>query len=359
MSLGKYRFNRNNKQKLNQIFYSVIFAKIILFVLCSLIFISFMFIPRFNNNLLVFTFTYLIMIGYILFPSWFYQGIEKLTTLALFIFIFRVIYTILIFLFIKNINDFILIPLSSSIAQIILAIAAFIYAIKKFNIKYITPKMNEIMERFFLGKSIFISSIAVNIYTSTNVVILGLFTSNKHVGYFSAAYKLISITSSIILIPISLSFFPHVGNLMNTSKEEGVNALKKLTLFLSILTMFSSIILFVFANYIIKVIFGEQFVNATKCLRIISFIPFISGLGNVFTVQGLLNLKMDKTFLLITFIGAGISIILNILFVPKYFENGTAIIWLVTEMFITLISYLVLLKNNINLFDFKISIIFT
>ena len=103
----------------------------------------------------------------------------------------------------------------------------------------------------------------------------------------------------------------------------------------------------------VKLVFGEQFLEAATCLRIISFIPFITGLSNIFAVQGLLNLKMDKIFLIITFIGALISIVLNFLLVPRYRENGTAAVWLITELFITFVSYIVLLKNNINLLDFK------
>ena len=207
-------FNRNNKDKLDQIFYSVIAAKIILFFCCSVVFIPFMFIAKFQNEILVFVFSYLVIIGHIFFPTWFYQGMEKLTRLAFFNFLFRAFYTVSIFLFIKTKDDFILIPLAGSLTQIILAMAAFLYAIKLFKLKYIFPKLEEVLERFTQGRSIFISSIAVNFYTSTNIVILGLLTANVYVGYFTAANKLITIISSLILLPVSMSFFPHIGNII-------------------------------------------------------------------------------------------------------------------------------------------------
>ena len=97
----------------------------------------------------------------------------------------------------------------------------------------------------------------------------------------------------------------------------------------------ASSLIFIFSDLIIQIIFGNKFVDASVCLRIMAFLPLIIGLSNVFGIQGLINLKMDKQFLILTFLGAVMSIILNLVLVPIYSENGTAISWLITEIFIT------------------------
>ena len=52
-----------------------------------------------------------------------------------------------------------------------------------------------------------------------------------------------------------------------------------------------------------------------------AILPLIVGLNNIFGIQGMINLKMDKQFMILTFIGALISIVLNFILVPIYFEN--------------------------------------
>lgn len=346
--------NKNNKQKVSEIFYSVFSAKILLFIICTIVFFFLIiFVEKFHKDFLLYVFTYLLIVGNVFFPTWFFQGMEKLTRLAFFNLSIRIVYTVSIFLFIKNQNDYLFIPLLSAIAQIVLGIAAFIYAIKFFNLKFSSAFIKESFQRYKEGFSIFTSNVAISLYSTTNIVILGFFAEHVHVGYFSAAMKLSMVFYGVILVPISIAFFPHIGSVMSNSREGGINILKKLTFIVGALTLFVSIILFVFAEPIVRIIFGVKFLEAITCVRIISFLPFVIGLNNIFAVQGLLNLKMDKQFLIITSAGAVLSIALNFILAPKFYENGTAAAWLLTESFITVAAFVVLLRKNINLFDPK------
>ena len=346
--------NRHNKKKLQQIFNSVIIAKIILFIICTLIFILFILcFAKLQKESLLYFYTFIGIFGNIFFPTWFFQGMEKLSRVAFFNLIIRIFYTISIFLFIKNNSDYILIPFISSLVQIITSFLGFIYALSIFKLKIILPPKKEILQRFIDGWKIFISSLASNLYTTTNIIVLGIFVVNLYLGYFSAASKLINVIYGLVLFPISLSFFPHIGNLINNSLESGIILLKKLTIIVGGFTFIASVIIFTFAEFLIKIVFGANFLGAVLCLRIMAFLPFLIGLGNIFTVQALLNLKMDREFLKITIIGVVINIILNFLLVPHFLEKGSAMSWLITELFITVTSFFVLLKNNINLFDLK------
>jgi O-antigen/teichoic acid export membrane protein len=73
--------------------------------------------------------------------------------------------------------------------------------------------------------------------------------------------------------------------------------------------------------------------------------------SNVYGIQVMLNLKMDKLFLRITAYGALVSICSNFLLIPLYSGLGSAFSLLVTELFITLACAFFLFKENINLFN--------
>ncbi len=346
--------NRDNKEKLSHIFSSVLLAKIFLFFITLVIFfLIVLFVPKFKQDIEIFIFAYIIIIGNIFLPIWLFQGLEKLARLSVFNFIIKTSYAVSIFLFVSERNDYLLIPLILSISQIVVGIAAFFYSIRAFQISLFIPGIKEIQKVVGKGWNLFLSSVSINLYTTSNVVILGLFSTNLSVGYFSASSKIISVAQALMLGPMNQAFFPRISSVINYSRNEGIALLKKLTFAAGIILFITSFIIFIFSDLIIRIVFGSKFMDAAVSLRIMAFLPLIIGLSNVFGVQGMINLKMDKQFLILTFIGALISLVLNFILVPVYFENGTAVSWLITEVFITVSFFVVLLRNRINLLDWK------
>ena len=71
--------NRENKEKLTEIFSSVMSIKFILigisFTILSIIIFSF---EKFSNNIDLYYLTFLWVIGQALFPIWYFQGLEKM-----------------------------------------------------------------------------------------------------------------------------------------------------------------------------------------------------------------------------------------------------------------------------------------
>ena len=199
----------------------------------------------------------------------------------------------------------------------------------------------------------FTSTVVINFYTTSNIVILGFFAPLINVGFFSAAMKLVSVVQSLITIPLNQSLYPHIGNSFSMGYEIGIDKLKKVTALVAISTFLLSLLLFFLAPLLVKIILGDSFLPSILTLRILSFLPFMIALSNVFGIQGLLNMKKDKVFFKVTLIGAIINIILNFILTPFIFQNGTALAWMITEVFITICFFMVLLKLKINLLDIK------
>jgi PST family polysaccharide transporter len=346
---------RDDKEKLSEIFSSVITAKILLFVLTLLIFIPVVFlIPKFRADADIYVYAYLVIIGMVLMPTWLFQGKEKLARLSLFNFLVKLLYAASIFIFIKNKSDYLLIPLIFSIAQIVVGGVSYVYAVKVFGVSMKLTGLKNIGNALKDGWKLFLSTLSINLYTTSNVVILGILGSNLNVGYFAAAGKIITVIQGLLLMPMNQSFYPRIASIMNESREKAIILLKKLTIFVGLITFLASVLILIFSNFIIRIVFGGKFIEAVECLRIMAFAPFLIGLSNVFGTQAMLVLKMDRSLLIITTIGAVISIILNIILVPIFLQNGTAMSWLITEFFITAGFYAALLRKKINLLDLSV-----
>ncbi|MEJ2618087.1 MAG: oligosaccharide flippase family protein, partial [Ignavibacteriaceae bacterium] len=209
---------RDNKDRLSSIFSAVIFAKIILLFITLLIFIPIIFfVPKFKQNIDLLFFTYLMIIGNIFLPIWLFQGLERLARLSVFNFLIKIIYAVSVILFVREKEDYLLIPLSLSISMIIVGVIAFFYSIKTFKVSFFIPGIKEIKKTIKDGWSLFLSTISINLYTNTNIVILGLFSSNINVGYFSASSKIIMVIQALILVPMNQTFFPRISSVINKS----------------------------------------------------------------------------------------------------------------------------------------------
>jgi polysaccharide transporter, PST family len=331
--------NRNNGDQVSKIFSSVIFTKLLIMILCflalSLIILT---IPTFRANWILYFFTFGIVIGNFLMPSWFFLGMEKMRYISILNICTSIIFTVSIFIFIRNSADYLYVPLINSIGAIIIGIIAMRIVLKDFKIKFNIPSKEDIKTQLKSSWHVFISNVAISFYTTSNVFVLGIFASSTVVGYYSAAEKLIYVAIGL-LGPISQSLYPHISSVANKSKEDAANFIKKIIVYIGSFTFVISIILFFGAGLILNILAGNQFENSIIILRILSFIPFIVGLSNVFGVLFLIALGYANRVSRVQFI-VGVCYPFLLLPMTYYLKDiGTALSFLIVEIVITLSFY--------------------
>ena len=338
--------NRENKQKILEIFSSVMSVKFILCILSFIILLLFIFfIPKFKNNWLVYVFTFGMVLGNVLFPVWFFQGIEKMKYITIINVIAKSIFTICIFIFIKKVSDFIYVPLVNSIGYLIAGGVSLIIVFKNFGIRFIFPSLKNIKYQLREGWHIFISTISTSLYTTSNVFILGLFANSNIVGYYAAAEKIIRSVQGL-LIPISQTVYPHIAKLADVSKEKALDFIWKLMKVVKIGSFIISLLIFIFSKQIVNFLLGHQYQKSIIVLKILSFLPFMIGLSNVLGIQTMLTFKMEKIFSRILIAAGILNIFLALILVPVFYHIGTAISVLSTEIFVTSCMIIYLLKKG-------------
>ena len=337
--------NRNDSKRVSEIFSSVLTLKMFFFILSSLIFFVLVFlVPQFREHLLLFFVTFLSVLGTALFPLWFYQGIEKMNYILVITVFVRLIITVLVFVLIKNENDFIKLAGLNTAAQFVIGTIGLQLALSRFGIKYTVPKLSLLKQQIQNGWNLFLSTVWINLYTTSNVFILGLFAPANVVGYFAAADK-IRLAFQGILSPMSQSVFPYVNKLLSESYDRFINFNRKLFKIALIVGIIISITLFLLAEPLVNFVLGKNYIQSILVLRIIAWLPLVIFLSNVLGIQTMLPLNKHKSFAVILFFAAMINLTLSFILVPKYFEIGTAISVLTTETFVTL-SFFIFVKMN-------------
>lgn len=343
---------RDDNQKISQIFSSVMFIKLCLCILSFIILLLIvMFIPKFNEDSYVYILTFGMVIGYMLFPTWLFQGLEYMRYTSILNIIGKIVFTVLIFIFIHDTTDYMLVPLINSLGYILVGILGIYIALTKFNIKLTLPSIRDIKYHLKEGWYVFISTIAINMYTTTNTFLLGLLTNNTLVGYYSIAEKIILAVNGL-LNPISQALYPFISRTVKTDdKTRSIEFIRKITKIMTLVGIVLSAGLFIFAKPIILLLFGQSYANSVIILQIISIVPLAVSLSTVFGVETMLTFNYKKAFTSIVMIGGIIDIVLGIILITLMKEIGIAISFATTEIFITIAMFIFLQRKGIKIIN--------
>ena len=347
---------RDNKEKLIEIFSSVMIIKIILMIMSFLLLTILVFsFEKFKKDAIVYYLTFGAVIGQVLFPQWFFQGIERMKYITFLNITAKIIFTIAIFIFIHKESDYWKVPLISSLGFVIAGILAFYIIFKDFKIKFKFQSFQTIVYHLKEGWHIFISNIAISLYTISTTFILGIFTNNTIVGYFSIADRIKSAVQGL-LGPISQTIYPYISKKVKENKLEGLQFIRKITIYIGTYSFILSFLLFLFAPEIIHLIAGEKYERSILVLRIIAFLPFIVALSNIFGIQTMLNFGRKEAFSKILIGGSILNILLSVVLVPLFQEIGSAMSVLIVEIFITIAMFFYLQKIGINILKGKLNV---
>lgn len=336
--------NRDNKDKIEEIFSSVVIIKVALMFASFLLLLTLiMFVEKFKNNADVYIVTFGIVVGQVLFPVWLFQGLEKMKEITYLNLISKILFVLLTFLFVNSEKDYLLVPIFLTLGSIITGLYSMYFIKVKLKYKFSIQRFDEIKFQLKEGWHIFISSVAISMYTSSATVILGLLTNNFVVGQFSAADKLIQAVKGLYN-PVAQAIYPVIGKKFHEDSQSALIYIKKIGTISSVVMFAISIVMYIFSEAIVNLTLGANFMGAVKLIEIMAPLPFIVALSNIFGIQIMLNLNLKQAFSKILTIAAVAGVCCFFILVPIQQEIGAAITILVIETFITL-SMFICIKN--------------
>ncbi len=341
--------NRSNTAEINRVFCEVLAGKILLWLLSTVLFAGIVIaVPEFREQWVLHTCSYLTCIGIVLFPLWLYQGMEDLSRVALFNLIVKVLFSLSVFVLIRQPGDYIYQNLSMSIAQVLVSVVALVVAIRRYNLTITWPLWTNLKQRFIDDRTLFFSSMTITLYAGSNVFLLGLLSNAYNVGIFSAGTRLESISRAFAGIALNQAFFPIVANAFGRSREQGLRLVRTTFFPLAAFMGLISLGLWIIAPFFITLFYGEAFRDAVTILRIVSLLPLAIGISNLLGLHTMLNLRMDKAFFAITAMGSVIGLSLNLLLIKTAGHVGAAWAWVITEGCITVAMYIYLRSQQVD-----------
>jgi O-antigen/teichoic acid export membrane protein len=93
------------------------------------------------------------------------------------------------------------------------------------------------------------------------------------------------------------------------------------------------------ADTLIPLYLGESFVSAVFTFKLASILVYALGFSNLFGTQILLTFNGERKLFISTITGAGVNILLNIILIPVYQQNGAVVASIASEMIVTIMTY--------------------
>jgi len=335
--------NRDNKAKLDEIVSSVLIIKFSIFCLISLLVcLSTLFIPYFISNrlLVIFSLSYCLM--EIVFPVWYYQGIEKMKYITLIKLTSVVIYSILVLCFIRDQNDYIYVPIFYGAGALCGGIFSFYILRKKEKIKLYLPKSKTLIYYFKSTLVLFLSRLSVVINTTFSKIISGILLGMESVALLDLLEKIISI-AKIPLVTINSSVYPYISR---SKDKKIVSQLLKISLAISTII---AIIVFFSADFILGYFSDGIFSEYGYMLQLFSLHIILCGLTYFLGVPVLVAFGHPKAFTLSVILSTILLFILYlfVILILKLTVIYCILITLVVEIFILLFRYISCKKESI------------
>lgn len=200
--------------------------------------------------------------------------------------------------------------------------------------------------RELIGKSyhFIISGLAITFYSQIDRIMIGKTLSAEFVGFYSAAAAIAAMWE---FVPNALinSTRPVILSLRKEHYDQYIRRFQELLMVVTFLSIAVGVAVTLLGKLAILILYGESYLSAVKPL---SILIWSTGFAMIGTARGVWIVaegynQYTKYYILI---GAGVNLVLNLIFIPIWGITGAAIATLISQITVAFISPLFFRKTR-------------
>lgn len=246
--------HRDDKKYLGKLLTSVCVAKNILSLISLSICIGLsLFVERIMSHIYVILCYWLLTTLTCLTPDFVYRGLENMKIVTLRSVAVRLVFTLLIFVFLRKPEDYLMVPIFSAFG-VLLSLGYIYWDLKeKQHITFQKTTVKDIFNCMKDSSQYFLSRIASTVYGATNALIIGLiYPTTTMLGYYTTAMKFKTMATQGCT-PIADSLYPYM------IRTRDYHSLYKIVAYIEVIIIFGCVIMGIFAKPICIFIFGAEY----------------------------------------------------------------------------------------------------
>ena len=337
----------NSENERNKIFSSIMYSRMLLFLLSSVIIgILLFFVAETPTHRLCMLILSLLLVGEVFTQTWFLQGLQHMKVIMLISVISRSLSTLCIFLFVNNVSDLLLYAVLYVVTNLLTAGVGTIIVIHKFNARLLKFDFVNVKNSLQDGWPLFTTSFASKVCSGFAITVLGMFCSDAVVGGYSAIQKIPYILV-MLFAPIAQALYPYICRLYVENTARGVKALKILAMCILSICLVGVLLLIFMRSLIIEVLYGTEYIQYSNLIIPLACWLFFSIANNFLGIQILVARGYQKQYSRCFMISLLILVALNLLGGYLFGASGVAIATMLGEGVLTIACFIVILKNNL------------
>jgi PST family polysaccharide transporter len=209
------------------------------------------------------------------------------------------------------------------------------------------PSIGSGWEALHSGGALFLFRAGGTLYSSLNVLLLGIFAPPVVLAWFAGAEKLARAAVSA-WGPINLVFYPRINHLMTTDRKGAERAARWSAWLMMAAGTGMGLFLFFAAPLIVRLALGPGFEPAARVLRVMAVLPPMIALSNLLGAQWMLALRLDKELNYII-LGAGLVNLAGALTLGRLYQPlGMALSLVIAELFVVVGAYVFLKRRKLD-----------
>lgn len=213
--------HREDKDKLAEIVSSVLCVRLALWVISFFIYLAVVWlIPTYRVYWLLFVISYGLTVQELLFPQYFFQGIERMKYITIVHTIIRFTFIVLVFVTIKKEADYLYFPVLYTIGYLLGGLYALYLIFKKMGVRFYIPALKTMRYYVKDASPLFATDLICTIKDKINYLLVGAFVGMSEVVIYDLGLRLHSLMNkpTNILSTVLLPRFAQTKNLQMAKK---------------------------------------------------------------------------------------------------------------------------------------------
>ena len=199
--------NRNNQDKLSEIFSNVLSARFFAFLFAFVVYTIIVFcVPDYRSHALIFLLMYGFTTQEFLFPQFVFQGLEKMKMVSIINVVSKFIFLPLIFVLVKNPSDVWLVPVIYTLGYLLSGILSLYMIVKRYGIRFKFPSLSKMGYYIKDSSAIFATDVVCTIKDKFNYFLIGSCVGMSEIVVYDLSLKLNTIISKPFLILLTVMF---------------------------------------------------------------------------------------------------------------------------------------------------------
>lgn len=325
-------YTKKDKKSLSKEFWNIYGLQFITTIISLIIYIILFLIVN-DNNKVLYLVQSIIVLSTVFDISWFFIGYEDMRSVVLRNTLVKIIGIISIFVFVKESSDVIkyafIMAGSNFLGQLIMWLNL------KDKVEFCKPSIKNSIKHLKPSLALFISQLAIQIYTLLDKTMLGAIVGVTEVGLYENSQKTIKLALTLIT-SLGVVMLPRMSSLYSDGRiKELKNMIYKAFSFVNFMAFPMVLGLIVVSNTFSIWFYGESFKGINIILKVGSILMIAIGWSNILGIQVMLPMKKEKQFTISVTIGAIVNLILNLIMINKFQAIGTTIASVLAEFAVT------------------------